>query len=94
MKIDFAKRHDSGWLACSGAAAAPVQRRKDIMKQQVTIDRDDLIQLMAASELLNKAPTDKLDAAWMRCWAVLAPRSADALALHQEITAAQKEFGQ
>jgi len=60
---------------------------------KVTIDRDDLIQLMAASGLLNKAPTDKLDAAWQRCWEALAPEVTDAVALHKEITAAQKELG-
>jgi hypothetical protein len=64
------------------------------MKPQVTIDRDDLIQLMAASGLLQAAPTDKLDAAWIRCWEALAPNIADAVPLHKEIVAAQKELGE
>ena len=64
------------------------------MKKQVTIDRDDLVQLMAASGLLNRAPTDKLDAAWQRCWDALAPDDASSIMLSVEITAAQKELGE
>lgn len=64
------------------------------MKPQVTIDRDDLIQLMAASGLLNKAPTDKLDAAWQRCWDALTPDGVSSLMLSVEITTARKEMGE